>query len=103
MTLAEYSFGAFAILNSARVVAYFPQIMCIRGDGHGAKAVSIATWSLFAAANLATVSYALIVANDSAMAIIFALNTLGCVTIVALTAWKRFERDIRRAPHRRQP
>lgn len=94
MTLAECSFSAFAILNTARLVAYFPQIMRIRVDCHGAKAVSIATWSLFAAANLATVSYALIVANDSAMAIVFGLNTLGCTTIVACTAWKRFERGI---------
>ena len=102
MTLAECSFGAFAILNAARLVAYFPQILRIRGDTHGAKAVSIATWSLFAAANLATVSYALVVAHDSAMAIIFTLNTLGCLAIVGFTVWKRFERGIWHS-HRRQP
>ena len=90
MTLAECSFGAFAILNTARLIAYLPQIIRIHGDANGAEAVSIATWSLFAAANLATMSYALTAANDVAMAIMFLLNTLGCLTVVGFTAWKRF-------------
>jgi hypothetical protein len=56
MTLAEYSFGASAILNTARLVGHFPQIMRVRRDTDGAAAVSIGTWTLFAAANIATVS-----------------------------------------------
>ena len=103
MTLADCSFGAFAILNTARLVAYFPQIIRILGDANGAKAVSIATWSLFAAANLATVSYALTAANDTAMAIVFTLNTLGCLTIVGFTVWKRIERGVWRPSHRSRP
>jgi hypothetical protein len=91
MTLAEYSLGAFAILNSARLVAYFPQAIRIYFDANGAKAVSIATWLLFAGANLATVSYALTVAHDTLMAIVFTLNTIGCLVIVGFTAWKRIK------------
>jgi hypothetical protein len=102
MTLAEYSFGAFAILNTARLVGYFPQIMRVRRDTDGAKAVSVGTWTLFAAANIATVSYALIVANDVAMAIVFALNTIGCLAIVGFTVWKRFELGIWQSPYWRQ-
>jgi hypothetical protein len=94
MTLAECSFSAFAILNIARVVAYIPQVMRVYADDNGAKAVSITTWSLFAGANLTTASYALISINDSAMALVFALNTLGCLTIVAFTIWKRFRPGI---------
>lgn len=90
MTLADCSFGAFAILNSARLLGYFPQIISVHRDTAGAKAVSISTWLLFAAANIATVSYALLVANDLTMAIIFSLNTAGCLAILALTTWKRF-------------
>lgn len=99
MTLAECSLGAFAILNTARLVGYIPQLMRIHRDANGAEAVSIGTWTLFAAANLATVSYAVIVADDAAMAIIFALNTFGCGAIVGLTVWKRIGRDIWRAPY----
>jgi hypothetical protein len=91
MTLADYSLGAFAVLNAARVIAYFPQAIRIYLDANGAKAVSIATWTLFAAANLATVSYALTVAEDFLVAFIFSLNAIGCLVIVGFTIWKRIE------------
>jgi len=102
MTLAECSFGAFMILNTARLVGYFPQIMRVLRDADGARAVSIATWTLFAAANMATVSYALIAANDAAMAVVFSLNTMGCLAIVGFTVWKRFELGIWQSPYWRQ-
>ena len=89
MTLAEYSLGAFAILNTARLIAYFPQAIRIYFDANGAKAVSMATWLLFAAANVATVSYALTVTQDSLIAVVFSLNAIGCLVIVGFTAWKR--------------
>jgi hypothetical protein len=91
MTLADYSLSAFAILNSARLIAYFPQVIRIYFDANGARAVSIATWLLFSAANLATVSYALVVAQDMLRAIVFSLNTIGCLVIVGFTAWKRIK------------
>jgi hypothetical protein len=91
MTLSEYSLSAFAILNTARLIAYFPQVMRIYFDANGARAVSIATWLLFAAANLATVSYALFVARDTLIAILFSLNTMGCLVIVGFTVWKRIK------------
>lgn len=91
MTLAEGSYAAFAILNAVRLIGYFPQILQIRRDTDGAKAVSITTWSIFSAAHLATVSYAIIVAGDVTMSVVFALNTLGCLAIVACTVLKRLE------------
>jgi hypothetical protein len=99
MTLAEYSFGAFAVLNAARLVGYIPQMLRVHRDRNGAEAVSLSTWCLFAAANLATVSYAHAVANDAAMTIVFSLNAFGCLAIVGLTAWKRIERSHWRAVH----
>jgi FtsH-binding integral membrane protein len=101
MTLAEYSFGAFAVLNVARLVGYIPQMLRVHRDRNGAEAVSLATWCLFAAANLATVSYAYVVANDAAMTIVFSLNAFGCLAIAGLTAWKRIERAHWRAIHER--
>ena len=89
MTLAECSFGAFTILNIVRLVAYVPQLMRVHRDINGAESVSLATWSLFAAANLATVGYALTAAHDVPLAITFSLNALGCLAIVGLTVWKR--------------
>jgi hypothetical protein len=89
MTLADYSMTAFALLNGGRAVAYFPQMIRVYRDPHGAAAVSLMTWTLFAAANVATVCYALTVSNDRVVAIVFALNAVGCVAIAALTLVKR--------------
>src|SRR6266571_4817647 len=95
MTLADFSMGAFAILNGARVVAYVPQIMCVKRCRHGAEAVSLMTWGLFTLANLATVSYALVVSHDLFIAGVFTLNVIGCFAIFALTARKRIVGSIR--------
>jgi hypothetical protein len=89
MTLAEYSIGAFAVLNGLRVFAYIPQILCVHRDGNGAVAVSATTWSLFLAANIATVTYALAVSRDLLVAVVFSANALGCLSIVALIVMKR--------------
>jgi hypothetical protein len=89
VTLAEYSLTAFAVLNGGRAVAYFPQLLRVYRDPHGAAAVSLSTWILFAAANIATVCYALTTSNDHVVAIVFGLNAIGCLAIAGLTAFKR--------------
>lgn len=96
MTQAELSLIAFAVLNGGRALAYLPQMIRVYRDPNGATAVSILTWALFAAANSATVGYALIVVGDSLMATVFALNAAGCLAIVAMTIVKR--RSCKRRP-----
>ena len=89
MTLADYSMTAFALLNGGRIIAYMPQIMCIYRDRNGAAAVSLMTWSMFAAANLATVSYSLTVSSDFVVAAVFAMNAVCCLAITFLVARRR--------------
>ena len=89
MSLADYSIVAFALLNGGRTVAYVPQMMRVYRDPHDAAAVSLLTWGMFAAANMATVCYALTVSDDRIIATVFALNAIGCLAIVGLTAFKR--------------
>jgi hypothetical protein len=89
MTLAELSLVAFAVLNGMRAVAYLPQMMRVYRDPGGAAAVSIVTWVLFAASNIATVAYALTVAGDRVVAVVFAINTACCLAIVVMTVCKR--------------
>jgi hypothetical protein len=95
MTLAEYSMTAFALLNGGRVIAYMPQIICVYRDPNGAVAVSLLTWVMFTAANIATVSYALTVSSDLVVACVFALNALGCCIIATLIAVRRVVRAAR--------
>jgi hypothetical protein len=89
MTLADFSMTAFALLNGGRIIAYMPQIMCVYRDRNGAEAVSLLTWAMFTAANLATVSYSLTVSSDLVIASVFALNTLCCLAITSLVACRR--------------
>jgi hypothetical protein len=97
VTLTEASLAAFAVLNGGRALAYIPQIMRVARDRHGAAAISVTTWSLFAAANVATVFYATVRAKDWVMAAVFGFNAVACVAIVAVTLYKRFR--YRGAPH----
>jgi uncharacterized protein with PQ loop repeat len=89
MTLADYSMTAFALLNGGRVLAYLPQIICIYRCRNGAAAVSLMTWLMFTAANVATVFYALAVSADFVVATVFALNALFCFVITTLVALRR--------------
>lgn len=89
MTLADITLATFMLFNSGRIVAYIPQIVCALRDCNGASAVSLTTWSLFAASNVSTAGYAATNAGDLAMAAVFVLNTVCCMLIVAITVWKR--------------
>jgi hypothetical protein len=86
---ADIALTLFALCNSVRVFAYVPQIIAVARDPCGASAISYATWGLFAISNLSTVSYAVLVVDDWRMAAVFVANTLCCVVIFGLTAWKR--------------
>jgi hypothetical protein len=89
MISSELALGLFVACNGARSIAYLPQIVRLARDREGAAAVSCVTWSLFALANASTVAYAAIVTGDLAVALTFALNTLGCLSIFGLAAYKR--------------
>lgn len=79
----ELALGLFLACNGARSIAYLPQIVRLARE-RDSGAVSCLTWSLFALANASTVAYALIVTGDLAVALTFALNTLGCLSIFRL-------------------
>lgn len=79
----------FLLTNSARVLAYLPQIIAIARDEGRAKAVSGSTWSLFFVANLSSALYAGLLSGDSTMMIAFSANTACCAAIVGMLCWKR--------------
>lgn len=99
MTLADYSMTAFALLNGGRILAYLPQILCIYRCRNGAAAVSLMTWVMFTASNVATVSYALTVSSDLVVAGVFGLNAVFCFLITTMVALRRLARA--RASHGR--
>lgn len=80
---------AYSACNALRVVSYIPQVIRIAADRNGAEAISLATWWMWIAANATTALYAWVNLGDLPLAILNALNTLCCVLVVGLTAWKR--------------
>jgi len=89
MNSPELAAGIFATCNSARILAYIPQIVRIMRDRNGSPGVSCLTWAGFTAANFSTVAYALVVAPNRVMAVVFGVNGVFCVAIVTLTVWTR--------------
>jgi hypothetical protein len=89
MTIADITLAAFTLCNSARVVAYVPQITRAAVDRGGAQAISFTTWALFLLSNASAVAYALVNKDDWAMAILFLGNAAGCAAIIGVGVWKR--------------
>jgi hypothetical protein len=81
--------GAFAIVNSVRIVAYVPQIVRAAKDNNGASAISYTTWSLFLVSHLTTIAYAVVVVGDLVMALIFLGNAAACFAIIGVTFVRR--------------
>jgi hypothetical protein len=80
------------VCNGARVLV--PQIVRLVLDPDGSKGVSCLTWRDFAAANLCTVVYALVVVADWNMAAVLGVNLVFCLAISLLACWKRYSRRI---------
>jgi hypothetical protein len=89
MPLSEITLAMFSIFNVLRIGSYLPQIIRVAADNEGAKAISYLTWCIWIGANATTAAYAVVNIADVALFLISTLNTLGCVSVVGLTAVKR--------------
>lgn len=89
MSAPELALAIFTMMNSARVLAYFPQFMRILHYREGAHAISCTTWLLFALSHLSTVIYAIFAVYDLRMAAIFTANLLCCLLVLGVTVYKR--------------
>ncbi|MFN7643681.1 MAG: hypothetical protein ACK5PW_11485 [Burkholderiales bacterium] len=89
MSLPEATLAAFSFFNVLRLVSYLPQLWRIARDGHGATAISYSTWGIWIGANASTAAYAWVNLADARLAAINGINTLCCIAVCALTAFKR--------------
>lgn len=79
----------FVVANTGRLLAYLPQFISAWKCPHGAKSVSILTWSYFTFAHCTALLYALLVLHDSKSVWIFAGNLAVTTCLVTLLLWKR--------------
>jgi len=97
MTIADITFAVFTLCNSARVIAYVPQITKAATDRDGAQAISFTTWSMFLVSNASAVAYALVNKDDWTMASLFLANAVGCSAIILIGALRRRQHRCRQA------
>ncbi|MBC8049405.1 MAG: hypothetical protein H7X92_04555 [Chitinophagales bacterium] len=79
----------FTLFNAFRIFSYLPQFIKAARDENGASAISYTSWGLFTMANISTALYGWINLRDETMAVLFLVNALGCLSIIAVTWWKR--------------
>ena len=84
--LIAFAFGAFNLL---RLASYFPQIVAVGRDRHGASAISFSCWSIWVGANAPTALYAWSKFGDVNLALLNAFNAACCATVLMLAVYKR--------------
>ena len=90
MDMPEITLAMFSIFNVLRIGSYLPQIIRVAADDEGAKAISYSTWCIWIGVNTTTAAYAIVNITDVVLFLISTLNALGCVTVIGLTAVKRY-------------
>lgn len=87
--LEQIVIGAYATVNSLRVLSYLPQIAKVTRARDRAEAISLVTWTLWTISNVTTAIYGALIVRDLLLMAMFASNAACCVVVITIVLWKR--------------
>lgn len=89
MTVEQAVFLLFSTMNALQIVSYIPQIVAVARDRNGATAIAYSSWLVWLGGGAATAAYAAVNIWDPWLLAVNLVHAVCCLTVIALTAWKR--------------
>ena len=79
----------YGVSGMLMALFYVPQLRSVWTDAGGARSVSLLTWGAWTAAASVALLYALLVTQDSRMALAAGTNATGCALVLGISAYRR--------------
>lgn len=82
---------SYLLINATRVLTYVPQVLAVWRCNHGARSVSLLTWTSWTLSHVSAVLYGTLVVADGFFVLISLVNLVGCAAVTAVATRRRMQ------------